>query len=49
MAGAHRPRLDRPLADAGFDPDDPYQLAARRMMGQGWQAAPARVSAIIGS
>jgi uncharacterized protein YndB with AHSA1/START domain len=31
----------------GFDPDDPYQLAGRRMMGGGWKSAGNRISAVL--
>src|SRR5215472_16354831 len=32
------------LAHEGFNPDDQYQAAARRIMGDGWQGAGARIS-----
>jgi len=35
------------LVHDGFDPDDPYQAAAHRIMGGGWQGAPARIAEII--
>ena len=36
------------LAHDGFDPDDPYQDAARRLMGGGWRGTGARIASVIG-
>jgi uncharacterized protein YndB with AHSA1/START domain len=35
------------LAHEGFDPGDPYQAAARRFMGSGWQGAGERIARVI--
>lgn len=35
------------LAHEGFNPDDPYQAAGRRLMTGGWQGIPARVTQVI--
>jgi uncharacterized protein YndB with AHSA1/START domain len=35
------------LAHEGFDPGDPYQAAARRLMGGGWQGAAGRIAQVI--
>lgn len=37
------------LAHEGFDPGDPYQAAARRIMGGGWAGMPARISEVVAS
>jgi len=37
------------LEHAGFDLDDPYQAAARRLMGSGWPGAPKALAAAIES
>ncbi|MEV5708921.1 SRPBCC domain-containing protein [Actinoallomurus sp. NPDC052274] len=36
------------LVHDGFDPDDPYQVMARRFMGGGWPGVAARIGEVIG-
>lgn len=35
------------LAHEGFDPGDPYQAAARRIMGGGWPGVGARIARVL--
>jgi uncharacterized protein YndB with AHSA1/START domain len=35
------------IAHEGFNPDDPYQAAAHRLMGGGWQGAGERIARVI--
>lgn len=35
------------LVHDGFDPDNPYQVAAHRIMSGGWPGAPAKMAQII--
>jgi hypothetical protein len=35
------------LAHEGFGPDDPYQAAARRLMGGGWAGTGSRIARVI--
>lgn len=35
------------IEHAGFDPGDPYQVAAQRMMAGGWPAAARRISTVL--
>jgi uncharacterized protein YndB with AHSA1/START domain len=37
------------LVHEGFDPDNPYQLASRRMMGGGWAGVVRHLGAVIGT
>lgn len=35
------------IEHTGFDPDDPHQLFARKMMGGGWRGAGPRIAAVL--
>lgn len=35
------------LVHDGFDPDDPYQAVARRLLGSGWRGAGRRISSAL--
>jgi uncharacterized protein YndB with AHSA1/START domain len=35
------------LVHDGFDPDDPWQLASRRILGGGWKGAAGRMPEVI--
>lgn len=35
------------LVHDGFDPDDPYQAVARRLLGSGWRGTGRRISSVL--